>query len=344
MDLSSLPRKNSAAHVWVDYIELLCLFNRDRIITKADVLDRQRDESDFHADMIETTAEAEPNGFEGYDLETDELENSLPGLKVSETKDKEERQLDDLFRHLSYRQVAFHEFYPFQIGDDGQTCYRHELLSEKHKFYIFLLLASNLNYFPRRHHILTRTFEIVSWAALKEFLPASAEVHIFRPIGEMRDNHQHYAGNLWNRMKTLADDLRERLLLEESHISSRDSGDGGVDLIGWVPAGDSLTGGLLCVFAQCACTDEWITKQNSSKVDAWRLKLTFTSPPSNMVFIPFCFRNASGEWWRPHEISQSILVDCVRLIHFLRENYPIWMGFSGYKFVEGLLGQNEALV
>lgn len=344
MDLTSTPRKNSPAHVWVDYIELLCLFSQDRIVTKADVLDRQRDESDFHMDSTESIIEAETNELEDDEYEIDEIEAGLPGLRISESRDKEERELDDLFRHLSYRESAFREFYPFMIGHDGQTCYRHASLSEKHKFYIFLLLASNLNYFPRRHHILTRTFEIVSWAALREFLPNSAEVHLFRPIGEMRRKHTHYKGNLWNRMKILADDLRERLIVEERHVSSRDTGDGGVDLVGWVPAGDNLTGGLFCVFAQCACTDEWVTKQNSSKVDAWRLKLTFTSPPSNMIFIPFCFRNASGEWWRPQEISQSILVDRVRLVYYLRENYPIWAEFSGYRFVENLLGQYEALV
>ncbi|MBP7997884.1 MAG: hypothetical protein KA314_06190 [Chloroflexi bacterium] len=325
MNLDNLPRKNSADHIWVDYIELLCLFNRDGIVTKADVLDRRRDEADFYVD-------------------TEEAEDNWEEMPVSEVKDVEEREVDDWFRHLSYRQGVFHDFYPFLVGSDGQTCYRHESLSEKHKFYIFLLLASNLRYFSGRHHSLTRTFEIVSWAALKEFLPASAEVHIFRPVSEMRTSQQRYVGNLWNRMNILATDLRERLRIEQIHLSPNDSGDGGLDIVGWVPTGNDSTGGLLCVFAQCACTNDWVDKQHSSGVQAWGAKLTFTCPPSNMVFIPFCFRNAGGEWFTPHDIHGSILVDRVRLVYFLRENYPIWMTFSAYQFIEEQLRRNEALV
>ena len=50
---------------------------------------------------------------------------------------------------------------------------------------------------------------------------------------------------------------------------------------------------ILTILGQCACTEDWVSKQHSSSYAAWNGKLSFTSLPCNMIFIPFCFRDSS---------------------------------------------------
>jgi hypothetical protein len=318
ISLEKLP-KSSDIPVWGDYIELLCLVNRDNIVTKADVLDRKRDETDS------------------------ELPTYDEDETIAETRDKEEQQVDDWFRHLIYRQGTFDRsgFYPFYVTNGGDSLKLKDNLTLQHKLYIFLLLASNLRYVPNYKHSITTAFETVSQNALRSILPTNAEVHVF---GTSSQGKGRYSGNLLNKIRVLAEDLSERVLIDENTFSSHNSGDKGLDIVGWVPAGDRGVGGLLCVFAQCACTEEWVTKQHSSKVDSWRPVMTFTSPPSNLIFIPFCFRNSNGGWWQPTDIHESIVVDRVRMVHFVKDDYRVLQDLPVYSDIETILAYRESLV
>lgn len=324
IDLTRLPKKNQDVHIWVDYVELLCLFNIDGIVTKAEVVDRLQ-ENEYLLD----SADEDTVGF-------------ADDATVSETKDKEETQIDDWFLHLSYRTGALDTFYPFILSKNGDSLALVNDLTLKHKLYIFLLAASNLRYFPKYVYKITNAFERMSLVALKEMLPHSAQVHLFRPSGDVVN--RHYQGNVWSRINNLAEDLRERVLVNEDHFSPSNSGDEGLDLVGWVPVGDETTGGMLSIFGQCACTEEWVTKQHSSSMDSWRSKITFTSPAANMIFIPFCFRTATGEWCQPKDIHQSILIDRVRLAYFLSDEYVTLQQLPVFEVIEEFLTIKESLV
>lgn len=323
ISLEKLP-KSFDIHTWADYIELLCLINKDRVISKGDILDRIRDESD---DSLNSEDDEEDRAHE---------------ITLAESRDKEELKVDDWFRHLIYRSGAFDrlDFYPFYIAKDGDGLQLKDDLTPKHKFYIFLLLASNLRYVPHYKHQITTTFEFVSHKALKSLFPSSAEVHIF---GTSTGSSGRYSGNLLNKATILSQDLCERLLINETTFSKHNSGDKGLDIVGWVPTGDEV-GGVLSVFAQCACTEEWVDKQNFSKVSAWRSMMTFTVPPSNLIFIPFCFRNSTGGWWQVTDIHESIVIDRVRLTYFLKEGYEMLQGFPVSKSIDGILNYKEPLV
>lgn len=324
MDLTRLP-KGKDIHVWTDYVELLCLVNVDGIVTKADIIDRLEEDMGL--------SEREDNNQDYDDGQ----------VTVSEKKDKTEREVDDWFLHLSYRQGVFDLFYPFNISNSRDALTLVNNLTLKHKFYVFLLLSSNLRYFEKKsNHKLTSTFEIMSAIALKEMLPQKAQVHLFRPP-EYIENRR-YVGNLWSRIKLLADDLRERVLVAESEYAPQNTGDGGLDIVGWVPISKDHTGGLLCVFGQCACTEEWVTKQHSSSVETWKPIMTFTSAPANMIFIPFCFRTATGEWWRTKDIHSSILIDRVRFTYFLENGYTDLETSLAYEVIEEFLSVKEPLV
>jgi len=324
MDLTQLPQ-NEDLYILTDYIELLCLVNVDGIVTKADIIDRLEENLGLS------------------ELDDDNQEYSDDNFTVSEKKDRTERNVDDWFLNLSYRQGVFNAFYPFMISDSGDSLNLVKDLTLKHKFYVFLLLSSNLRYLGNgKRHKLTSTFEMISAAALKKMLPPTAEVHLFRPPGNMKN--RRYRGNLFSRINMLAADLREKVLVKESEYLSKDNGDGGLDLVGWVPTGDEFAGGLVCVFGQCACTTEWVTKQHSSSISTWNQIMTFTSAPANMVFIPFCFRTATGEWWRKKDIHTSIVIDRVRFAYFLEKEHKFLETYPAYAVVEEFLSFKESLV
>src|SRR5882672_3295936 len=110
--LQRLPRHALFdAHIWVDYIELLCLFGLDKEISKADFLRHYQKRQDVGEAPPIDTAETELSDDPVGDAEVDEL-------PPAEQRDRMELRVDDWFRHLSYRSGAFDDFYPFLISDD----------------------------------------------------------------------------------------------------------------------------------------------------------------------------------------------------------------------------------
>ena len=91
---------------------------------------------------------------------------------------------------------------------------------------------------------------------IREILPVTAKVYYFHGAGRSG----RYKGKLFQKLTILASDLFEGMTVAADDFDDNDVGDGGLDLVGWVPMTDSSPGLLLC-FAQCACTDKWVKKQ-----------------------------------------------------------------------------------
>lgn len=326
-NLDSLPM-SAADHIWADYIELLCLLNVDGIVSKADILDRVRERRDL--------------GGEVEDLSEDILEDTRDSADISsaEVDDKWSLRVDDWFKHLEYRDAVFGAFYPFVLSSDETSLSRQPEINPKHKLYIFLLLVSAQHRIKGDKNPLTFSFEIISSLALRSCLPESADIHVFsrNPLGPRR-----YGGNIWEKLTKLNEDLRGKLLANEEDFSLQNNADEGLDIVAWVSTGDTVSGSLL-IFAQCACTPKWVDKQHSSSATKWRELIHMKSPPMNMVFIPFCFRQANGAWWKEHEIQKSVLVDRLRLIYWLKETHMSLNGLPWYGFVDEVLEQREPLV
>jgi len=322
----SHPPKTKDVHMWADFVELLCLVNPDRACSRADVLDRYAEALDVDEELADIDAEEE-----------------LTPLRPPQRNDKRALQANDWFTHLEYRQTVFRDFYPFYLSEQRDSVYRHTELTSKQKVYILFLLASNLTYFNQSDiNILTSSFELVSMEALKSYLPLNAYVKLF---GTGPLHHEaKYTGLLINKIRKLAADLGEQVLCNETHFRPGDTGDGGLDIVGWIPLGDS-SGGFILIFAQCACTDNWETKQFSSSEMKWKKYITFSAPPCNMCFIPICFRSAGGTWHNSTKISDTILIDRVRLVHLLSNNENISEPtFAPYEFIENIISFQEPLV
>ena len=312
IQLDSHP-KASELHLWADYAELLCLFNLDGVLSKSDFEDSIDD---------------------GLDLGETEYVEDNPDLSAAENKDKFSQRTDDIFRNLAYRQETFEDFYPFYLDDYGELCLRTGLLKPA-RFYIFLLLASNLGRLKKSSAAkITNSFEVVCAEALRRVLPEGAQVHIFGPRHGGR-----YTGKAWKKVGTLAADLGEMVIVSESDFDPRSTGDEGLDIVAWIPTGDENSGKLL-LFAQCACGLEWKGKQASSDAQRWRQMMTFKSPPSNLAFIPFHFRKADGTWYVNKDIT-TLLFDRQRLVHALKGDVSGFSSLPGLKYVSELLKTYE---
>lgn len=326
--LENLPRAPKyATHIWADHIELLCLANEDREFSKADALDRFRERS---ADLGEDFGEA------------DDDEELLPA-EIGSTAEKNDRWtqwIDDWFRQLEYRKGAFADFYPFSFSPKGDALIAGNPLSLQQKFYIFLLLSSSLRHFDKPLETpLTSNFELVSSEAMKKLLPSNAEVHIF---GANALHQGKYTGNLWNKIRGLAEDLRERVLAAEADFSPYDTGDKGLDVVGWVPFPD-LAPGLPIYFAQCGCTAEWVEKQHSCSRESWNRTMTFCCPPGKVAFIPYCFRNSDGGWHKEIDIHCTIIIDRLRLTYLLQDRLQHFEPLRSRQIVEEILQQRDPL-
>lgn len=315
---------------WADYVELLSLVNLDQEISKDDMLDRITEGKDLDArdDGVGPEIGGDQEGL-------DDLAN------VAQHNDRQAHRVDEIFTHLEYRQATYKDFYPFTVIGHSDVLAVRRPLTIKHKFYTFFLLSSNLRYVPRTtQEVLTDDFELVSAAVLRQCLPKGANVHVF---GKNSHTPARYRGLLWDKINRLAEDLGEIVHVPKSDFRPSDSGDNGLDIVGWVPTGDDV-GGYLLVFGQCACTDQWVAKQHSSSADAWRPIMTFKAPPSNMAFVPFCLRQSNGSWSASSDIHGSILIDRLRFIHFLQHGYTLLKGQRSYSVIQDVLRQRESVV
>ena len=159
--------------------------------------------------------------------------------------------------------------------------------------------------------MLTNTFERLCELALRMRLPQDAEVHLFG-----RNNlsgEGTFPGKLVEKIRKLCHLLGAELIVTESDFKERDTGDNGLDIVGWLKSGDEI-GSKLTFFGQCACTHEWVTKQHSSGDDAWSSVARFISRPANMCYIPFDFRSPDRSWFWPRKIHRTHLIDRFRIL------------------------------
>lgn len=328
-DLGLLPKaRDFDEHVWVDYIELLCLVNIDRHLSKSDVLDQVRTEID---DMPRGLSDEVEIDSEDTDV-NDTLD--IRELQPAVENDKWSSKVSDWYRHLSFREKAFGKSYPFSLSSNGDVLRVKRQTTGDARCYVFLLLASNLRYCRSSIDPLTRSFEILSAEVLRNYLPLSAEVHIF---GTSTRVDGRYRGSLWTKVNKLSQDLGEKIVASQGAISVNDNGDNGLDIVGWVPCGDSNTHRIVA-FGQCACTPKWIEKQHSSGTEAWRRIMTLSVDINNFVFIPFCFRGVDGTWHRSVDIT-SILIDRLRFLHLMRGKFSIFKQQSAFGIVDTALKQ-----
>ena len=320
-DLDHLPNAPQIdIYIWIDHIELICLVSEDREISKADIVDRFRE-------RIDDLGEGEDT-----DPENDEIDihnEPDPAAIV----DNWNRRINDWFRHMQYRKGAFSESYPFDV--EGDLIKVKENLTVVQKLYVYLLLAANLRYLKSQQQLITGNFEMLSCEVLKSCMPTDSEVHIF---GTAAREGAKFTGRLRDKIKRLATEINENVVLPEEKISTYDTGDNGLDIVAWLPLGDK-SGGLPLAFGQCACTTEWDVKQHSCEPGRWRKVLSLTASPAVYVFIPCCFRDGQGEWHKPQDIGDTVVIDRQRFVYLLRNKIECFEKQQSFQVIDAILAQ-----
>jgi len=185
-DLEKLPSSKDY-HIWADYVELLCITHIDEAIPKSYIVDRINERNDVGES---SPVEVEANDDE-YDYDSLEETAAMPSARDT----RQERFIEDVFRHLEYRQGTFNDGYPFTFSEEGNTLELLPNLSIKQKLYIYLLIASSLRC-VRSLKDVTKLFEMISYIALTQYMPSSAKVFIFgtNPYDEVK----RYTGHLYD--------------------------------------------------------------------------------------------------------------------------------------------------
>src|SRR5690606_16064479 len=228
--LSEKYPTDSKIYLYADYFELVSLFNKDSIITPAEMLDRLTDEG-----ILKQTENSEDQ---------------------AEQNDKEEAFVREVFMLLTQRAISFDNDYPFNIQNENLTL--KDNLSNKQKLYIFLLLSSNLNLFKPFQSDLTSEFELVSKEALKNYLPNFAQVKNF-------GKNTEFQGYAHEKIRLLASEMNINVDEEYlSTIASMGTQDLGLDVVGWMPLLDKI-GNYISIFGQCACGKDWNKKLNETR-------------------------------------------------------------------------------
>ena len=289
-NLDKPPTPLSSAYLQADFVELLCLAQPDGVIGVHDVLYSFR---------------------QGAEMDTSSEFEALSPIDA-EKFDRQLSYIHEWFHYIASRCKIFNELYPFCIDASTRHVILKRDLNDLQKLYLFLLMASSLRCVnPSVISDIGSTFEMISAMALKRYFGNGSYVHVFGARSSSR-----YIGNKYAKIHRLAQDLRDELLIDGDTFPKTDTGDEGLDIVGWIPPTDGMSG-MIIVLGQCACTEDWVDKQSSSAFDKWSQLIRFTVRPVNAVFIPYCFRDTSGSWYRRHRIHNTLLIDRLRIVQLL---------------------------
>jgi hypothetical protein len=301
-------------HLYADYVELVSLISND-FVSASDIVDRLSD-----------------NGMK-FPLEKEKLDGAI-GLIDTEIDDTKEAWINIIFEVLSERKELYSLSYPFEIV--GSRIIKKKKLNSINEFYIFLLISSSLKFFSKLQNVLTAEFEIISEIVLKNYLPSKAIVKAF-------GNNTEFEGNAKTKIEQLATILNiETDKYELAQISTQNSKEEGLDIIGWIPFSDSNPNVIL-ILVQCGCGKEWYSK----KFETSRYENYFhfyKQTPIHSLFIPYALSNKDGRFYQSKDIVKPTLVfERYRIIEYLI-SVEFDNKFLSKKIVEKCLAYQEDIV
>lgn len=269
-------------------------------------LDRVTD-GDIHtlADFAELLCLLKPDRV----LSIDDLDDYLVDVCGEQ---RGNRPLGDAFAHMTWRAAAFDTYYPFNTAADQQSVTAPDDLTVAQQTYVFLLLCANLPLVSTPYNPLTDAFERLAHTALKRMWPARAEIRTFGK------NNADYSGSKSERMRRLALELGCRPTIDPGKFRPRDSGDGGIDLAGWLELDTHESENKMTCLAQCACSRaDWPGKQFEISRGSIGKLFNPTAPWLEILCIPICFRNNNGRWAFDSVVGEIVMIDRLRLLQFV---------------------------
>lgn len=319
---ATMSRPNgSDLYIWCDYIELRCLVDKDRRLSRGRMQELLDDTAQMYGEQTDADvvnpADAAPLP-DGDSDDQDALDGLPPGGGHIGTRN--EMRVAGWFYNLAFRAKTFGDAYPFKLSADGQELEALQVDTPLRVLYVQMLMSASLRLVPKtRHDELTESFEETSHEIFKQLMPMGWEVHRFGAKGASR-----YEGLLFEKLKALVMDLRGKLNLEAKDFKANDRGDGGLDLVAWHPMAGDERDGLPIALAQCGCTSDG---------DAWSKKSLEASPAklgshihllhrwSTYYFMPHDLTEATGtqiDWQQRAKLTEAIVIDRSRLIRLAK--------------------------
>ena len=327
MGLDTLYRSHDFAfhdaHHWEDWVELCCIANMDGEADVTSIADRLREERETRKeeDSSKENETGEPTDDTDWALESDKHD-----LKVKKW-----------FISLANRAQMLGDDYPFEINLENSKLKLRGKLTNVHRLYVALLMMANLHYFGSSESDLTSSFEEIGVAVFRWLLPSHADIHRF---GKGPNNSGRYKGHIWTKIKKLADDLSCETKCTKEEFAPTDNGDGGLDLVGWVPWRDPAPGRFL-ILGQCTCMPKWEKKQDEASGTRWASRLDFVTHPMTVILIPFFLRTSSGAWHRRTDFSGHLVIDRLRLLRTLAGTASEFSKLPALKHVTACLAAKE---
>lgn len=268
---------------WCDYIELMCIDEKDGLLSQDDI-------------VMMLNMEADEKGSELH----------------AKNADKIAYQVNLMYEQIAYRHVAIPDYYPFEY-EDG-CLFVKKNLNEKHVQYMFLLICSSIAFLDNSSSIkMTHSFEAYCIHYFEYLVSPDSEVHLF---GTAREGEM-FTGNLRNRLNRLAECFGARTTKSFDADSQFDvpSGDEGIDLVAFNKL-DSATH-IPIAIGQCTCSYlNWENKQKDISREYWRYKMEPLPPFEEYMFVSFFCRNANGKFENPTTIT-TCLIDRLRIFRLM---------------------------
>ena len=283
---------------WADYVEFMCLYSKDHIYSKDDLIDI----------LAEGNSDELKKGEEDHPLEFDRLSKAV----------------ESFFDMIRYRKQVDPEFYPFEI--DGDCIILLSELSLKQLHYIFLLSRSSIYFVDRLAlHKMTGLFEKYCQPIMHILMPVGAQTELF---GTSRENAV-FNGSLKNRITQLASFLGAQTTKTLDSAEKYDrihAGDGGLDIVSFLKLDGASH--IPFAFGQCTCSyDDWIFKQTTLDTQSWHSKIDPLAPYWKFMYVPFYCHDALGRFEDPTEIH-TCLIDRQRILIILNTHQELFYEYA----------------
>lgn len=256
--------------------------------------------------------------------------------KSAESRDKDEKFLNNIFQIINQRITVFVEEYPFVMDEDGQLLIK-ETIDWKHLFYLNMLISSALYVFHDFQGEVTTEFEKFSLHVLENLLPETAQIKDF---GKNTD----YEGNAIAKIRALAEDIGLRVSEDDiAGISERNYQERGLDIVGWLNFKD-ISYNKIVYLAQCACGKKYESKAHDTRRFQNYLKF-YRTKPQHVLFIPYSLINPINKKFHHSDLIEEdfLLMERKRIVSlFYKEN--LFNDSVGRQIIESCLNYTPQLV